>query len=461
MLDQTAIHLFPVDRLAPRGYRLAGMAKKKIHKWNQVNPRMQSRLVSRPAVQNREAMKAKVRKLMKEVEKRGDSAVRTLTKRFDGVDLKNFEVTSAERKTALAQMSPTILKGMERAVRQIRTFHESQRTKPLRVETSTGLVCQRMSRPIGRVGLYIPGGSAPLPSTVFMLGVPSQIAGCSLRVLCSPPSKEGKIDPHILVAAELCGIDRIYKIGGAQAIAAMAYGTKSVPKVDKIFGPGNAWVTEAKMNAASDPNGAAFDMPAGPSEVLIIADDSAHPSFVAADLLSQAEHGPDSQVVLVSSDKNLIEQVFVEIDNQLASLPRKAIAKKSISKSLFIQTSDVNEAVEVSNLYAPEHLILQVREPHRLIDQIQNAGSVFVGPWSPESVGDYASGTNHVLPTYGYARAFGGLSLDSFLKYITFQELTPTALKDIGPVVQSLAEVEGLDAHSRAVGIRLEQLKRG
>jgi histidinol dehydrogenase len=436
------------------------MAKPKVHNWSELTPKLRDRLLVRPSVQNRSGMTSKVAKWMKEVERQGDSAVRAMTKRFDHVDLKTFEVSSREKEEALSKVSGEVTKSMERAARQIRTFHEGQRTKPLRIETSTGLVCQRISRPIERVGLYIPGGSAPLPSTVLMLGVPSQIAGCSTRVLCSPPGKDGNLDPHIIAAAHLCGIEKIFKIGGVQAIAAMAYGTKSVPKVDKIFGPGNAWVTEAKMIASGDPKGAVCDMPAGPSEVMVIADASAHPAFVAADLLSQAEHGPDSQVVLASTDPKLIAQVLDQIAHQLKTLPRKKIASQSLQKSLFLLTSDVKEAIAVSNAYAPEHLILQVREPHLWIDQINNAGSVFVGPWSPESVGDYASGTNHVLPTYGYARAFGGLSLDSFLKYITFQELTPSALKDIGPVVQSLAEVEGLDAHSRAVGIRLEQLKK-
>jgi histidinol dehydrogenase len=316
--------------------------------------------------------------------------------------------------------------------------------------------CERRFVPIRKVGLYVPGGSAPLPSTVVMLGTPAAIAGCEVRALATPPRPDGTIDPHILVAAKMLGITDIFKMGGAQAIAALAYGTRTVPRVDKIFGPGNSWVTEAKLQVARDPAGAACDIPAGPSEVMVIADGSANARFVAADLLAQAEHGPDSQVILVGSSRALVEEVAAELEAQLERTPRREIARKALARSVLILVDRLSDALDICNEYAPEHLILHVDDARRYAEGIRNAGSVFIGAFTPETAGDYASGTNHVLPTYGFARAFGGLTTESFLKSITFQEITPHALAELGPVLMRLAGIEGLEAHANAVRVRLE-----
>ena len=381
-----------------------------------------------------------------------------MTERLDGVKLESFQVSPSEKAAARDQKWPRVVAAMERAISQIERFHAAGMPKRVDLEVSPGLHCSRVPLPIERVGLYIPGGTAPLPSTVLMLGVPARLAGCQTRVLCTPPRKDGSMDPNVIVAAELCGIEELFKIGGAQAIAAMAYGTASIPKVDKIFGPGNSWVTEAKAQVACDPEGAAIDMPAGPSEVMVVADSSARADFVAADLLSQAEHGTDSQVILVSPSEPLLLAAIDAVKTQLASLPRREIATRSMGNSRFLLTNDVEEALEVANRYAPEHLILQVESAASWVEHVRNAGSVFLGAWSPEAVGDYASGTNHVLPTYGYARTFSGVSVDSFMKQITFQELSPAALGDIGPTVETLAEIEGLTAHKRAISIRVAAL---
>jgi histidinol dehydrogenase len=326
------------------------------------------------------------------------------------------------------------------------------------VDTAPGVRVERVLRPITRVGLYVPAGSAPLPSTALMLGVPARIAGCREVVLCSPARADGRCDEAVLHAARLTGVHKVFKLGGAQAIAAMAYGTHSVPKCDKLFGPGNAWVTEAKLQVCSDPDGAAIDMPAGPSEVLVIADAGANPAFVAADLLSQAEHGPDSQVILVSPCATLLQRAAAEVERQCAGLPRDAIARQALAQSRLIAVDSLAQAVEVSNRYAPEHLILQVAEPRTLLGGIDSAGSVFLGPWAPESVGDYCSGSNHVLPTYGYARSYSGVSVASYQKQISVQEVSAEGLRHIGPCTATLAAAEQLEAHRRAVTLRLEAL---
>jgi histidinol dehydrogenase len=324
-----------------------------------------------------------------------------------------------------------------------------------------GVRCERVIRPLRRVGLYVPAGTAPLPSTALMLGIPARLAGCPLRVLCCPPGRNGRIDPAVLYAARLAEVGRIFRLGGAQAIAALAYGTESVPKVDKIFGPGNSWVTAAKQIVSADADGAALDMPAGPSEVLVVADDSARPAFVAADLLAQAEHSEDAQVVLVATSRDLAVACIAEVERQLAALPRRTIAGRSIGESRVIVVPDVATAIAVSNRYAPEHLILQVREPRRWLPSIRNAGSVFLGAWTPETMGDYCSGTNHVLPTYGHARAYSGLGVLDFVKRMTVQEVTQEGIADLGLTARTLARLESLDGHANAVTVRLEALARG
>ncbi len=345
---------------------------------------------------------------------------------------------------------------LEQAYNNISKFHKAQKAQPIKVETMPGVVCEQVTRPINKVGLYIPGGSAPLPSTVLMLGVPAQIAGCRKVVLCSPPP----IADEILYVAKLCNIDEVYNLGGGQAIAAMAYGTETVTKVDKIFGPGNAYVTEAKRQVSNDFRGAAIDMPAGPSEVLVIADETADANFIAADLLSQAEHGPDSQVVLVTPSPVLADQVTDAVQKQLKVLSRASIAEKALASSLIIIAESLTQAVSISNYYGPEHLIVQTRNPRELVPLLDNAGSIFLGDWSPESVGDYASGTNHVLPTYGYTRTYSSLGLADFSKRMTVQELTADGLQLLAPTVVTMAEAEGLDAHKRAVTIRVEKLQK-
>jgi histidinol dehydrogenase len=340
----------------------------------------------------------------------------------------------------------------------VETFHAAQIAHDIRVETAAGVHCAQIIRPIARVGLYAPAGSAPLPSTVWMLAVPARIAGCQDIVLATPPRRDGRADPAILVAARLCGVTRVVKIGGAQAIAALAYGTPSVPRCDKLFGPGNSWVTAAKLEVAADPDGAAIDMPAGPSEVLVIADESADPGFVAADLLAQAEHGADSQVLLLSPSVRLLDAVSRAVATQLADLPRHEIAAAALAHARLIRVADLAQAVEISERYAPEHLIVNTRAPRELLPSLSNAGSIFLGPWSPETVGDYCAGPNHVLPTLGFARSFGGVGIDSFVRRVNVQELDATGLTGIGPEAALLARTEQLEAHARAVDVRLAAL---
>lgn len=427
-----------------------------IIEWNALNETERTDILRRPAVLAGDKITAVVSGIIKEVETRGDDALREFSARFDRTEVKNFRVTPEEVDAAVARLPEDFMKALRTAADNIKKFHTAQVLNPVTVETMPGVLCQQVTRPIDAVGLYIPGGTAPLFSTVLMLGIPAKIAGCGRVILCSPPP----IADPILAAAKLCGIDQIYQVGGAQAVAAMAFGTETIPSVSKIFGPGNAYVTEAKRQVSGRPDGAAIDMPAGPSEVLVIADAEANPDFVAADLLSQAEHGPDSQVVLVTPSKELAKAVAEAADRQLAELPRKEIAVKALSASRLIVVDNLDECVAVSNRYAPEHLIIQTRNARELVAKVQNAGSVFVGDWSPESGGDYATGTNHVLPTYGYATTYSSLGLADFTKRMTVQEMTPQGFAALGPAIALLAHAEELDAHQRAVLVRLAQLKR-
>jgi histidinol dehydrogenase len=403
-------------------------------------------------------LESSVRNVMNRVKLSGDNALRELTLQYDKVQLEGIEVSSEEVKEADGKLSDSLKRAIRTAAENIRTFHAAQRRDILKVETMPGVSCWRKGVAIEKVGIYIPGGTAPLFSTVLMLGIPAKQAGCREIILCTPPDKTGKINPAILFAASLVGVTRIFKIGGAQAIAAMAYGTETVPAVYKIFGPGNQYVTKAKQLVLEE--GIAIDMPAGPSEVLVIADETANPAFVAADLLSQAEHGEDSQVILVLLNDALVNRVKVEIEKQLAALPRKAIAEKSLAHSRVIVFSEIQSAIEFVNEYAPEHLIVNTTDHNDIADKVINAGSVFLGNYSPEAIGDYASGTNHTLPTNGYAKAYAGVSLESFMKFITYQQLTKEGLKSLGPVVEEMAEAEQLAAHKLAVTVRLQEINK-
>jgi histidinol dehydrogenase len=395
--------------------------------------------------------------ILENVKTNGDSAIRIYAEKFDGVSLKNFLTSEQEISVSKKQVSQELKSAIQLAKKNIECFHKGQKESINRIETSDGVECWRESRAIEKVGLYIPGGTAPLFSTVLMLGIPAKLAGCAEIVLCTPPAKDGSVNPAILYTADLIGINKIYKVGGAQAISAMAFGTESIPKVYKIFGPGNQYVTKAKELVQQ--TGTAIDMPAGPSEVLVIADESCKPSFVAADLLSQAEHGADSQVILLSPSDDVIDNVLNEIDSQINELPRKEVVELALKQSRAIQCASIEECVELSNYYAPEHLIIASEKAENLLGQIQNAGSVFVGNYSCESAGDYASGTNHTLPTNGYARNYSGVSLDSFIRKITFQRLTQIGIQNIGPSIECMAEAEQLFAHKNAVSLRLKSIK--
>jgi len=394
-----------------------------------------------------------VREVMSKIREDGDAVIREYTNLFDHVDIADFKVTVDEIEKAVRKISPGLKKAIGVAAKNIDTFHLAQKVPHRIIETMPGVKCWQKSVPIERVGLYIPGGSAPLFSTVLMLGIPAMIAGCRDVVLCTPPDLNGEIHPAILFAASICHITEIYKIGGIQAIGAMAYGTESVRKVDKIFGPGNSWVTAAKQFVAMAD--CAIDMPAGPSEVAVMADDTAIPEFVAADLLSQAEHGPDSQVLLVTTEEKLIKEVVKVMGKQLKELPRSVTAAKALDNSRAILVNDVEEMIGLINFYAPEHLIIATKEAADLAERITNAGSVFIGNYSPESAGDYASGTNHTLPTNGWAKSFSGIGLDSFCKKITFQEITKEGIKHLGPVIEEMAEAEQLFAHKNAATLRM------
>ena len=396
-----------------------------------------------------------VRSILQQVKFGGDPAVRQLTNEFDKVDVASSLIKRDEFDRACERVHPELRDAIKIAASNIEKFHASQIEESKVVETMPGVRCWRKSVPVEKVGLYIPGGSAPLFSTVLMLGIPARIAGCSEVVLCTPPNENGEVHDAVLYAAGLCGVNRVFKIGGAQAIAAMAYGTDCIPRVDKIFGPGNRFVTLAKQLVSTD---VAIDLPAGPSELAIMADDFCEPSFVAADLLSQAEHGPDSQVILVANDERTVERVVAEVKRQLENLPRRAIAEESLRCSRAIIVDDTAEGIDLINFYAPEHLILALRDADSVAGRIVNAGSVFIGSYTPESVGDYASGTNHTLPTAGFARSMSGVSLDSFVKKITFQKLEAHGLRVLGPHVECMAKAEELHAHARAISIRLEAL---
>ncbi len=427
----------------------------KVIDWNRLDEAARTESLRRPVQKRQNEIASEVARLIEQVRADGDATLRALTRRFDGVELGVIEVAEAEFESATAQLPADLRAAIDEAYTRIRAFHIAAVPQNLRVETAPGVVCERITRAIPTVGLYVPAGSAPLPSTALMLGVPAEIAG-SDAVLCSPPQADGRVEPSVLYAARRCGIRRVFKLGGAQAIAAMAYGTESVPRCDKIFGPGNAWVTAAKLLVAADSEGAAIDLPAGPSEVLVIADDTASPRFVAADLLSQAEHGPDSQVLLLSTSAAIVAAVQQELALQLAALPRATIANLALDNSRIIEVDSVETAIAISNRYAPEHLILSVRDARRCLASVRSAGSVFLGNYAPESVGDYCSGTNHVLPTYGAARAYSGVSVQSFLTFITVQELSVAGLAGIGPCAMRLAQAEGLQAHANAVAVRLE-----
>lgn len=415
--------------------------------------------ILRRPVLNTDTLRNTVKEVLDKVKTEGDKAVREYEERFDKVKLDSLGVTETEIAEAEKEVPIELKAAIMLAQKNIHTFHSSQRFEGKKVQTVPGVTCWQKAVAIEKVGLYIPGGTAPLFSTVLMLATPAQIAGCKEIVLCTPPDKEGKVHPAILYAAKLAGVNKIFKAGGVQAIAAMAYGTESVPKVYKIFGPGNQYVTAAKQLVSL--RDVAIDMPAGPSEVEVLADETANPIFVAADLLSQAEHGVDSQAILITTSVELQQAVKVEVERQLALLPRKEIAEKSLANSKLIVVDSMAEAIELTNAYAPEHLIIETEDYLSVAERIVNAGSVFLGSLTPESAGDYASGTNHTLPTNGYAKAYSGVSLDSFIRKITFQEIKPEGLNIIGPAIELMAANEQLDAHKNAVSVRLGQLENG
>lgn len=412
-------------------------------------------ILSRPVMDFKEIEEI-VSPILKKVRKKGDKALQKLTAKLDKVELADLQVSPEEIEEAKKQVSTSLQEAILTAKANITTFHRAQVSKPKKIETTPGVVCWRKSVAIQKVGLYIPGGTAPLFSTVLMLGVPAQLAGCQEIILCTPANSKGKVHPAILYAADLVGIHKIFKIGGAQAIAAMAYGTETVPQVYKIFGPGNQYVTAAKQLV--NKKGVAIDMPAGPSEVAVYADEGANPAFVAADLLSQAEHGKDSQVIVVSESEQLLNSVQEEITKQTAELPRQAIATRALENSKAILVRSQKEAIDLLNEYAAEHLILAIKDAEKVADRILNAGSVFLGYYTPESAGDYASGTNHTLPTNGFAKAYSGVSVDSFVKKITYQQISREGLQKLGPVIEEMAAAEELLAHKNAVTIRLKEL---
>jgi histidinol dehydrogenase len=426
--------------------------------WSALDEAQRAAVLRRPAQREAASLLEKAGRIVADVRERGDAALREYTERLDKAQLKSFAVTQEEFDAAQHLLTPEQLDALRRAIGTVTLFHETQSLAPVRLETSPGVICERVMVPVSAVGLYVPAGTAPLPSTALMLAIPARIAGCPLRVMCTPPRPDGSADPAVLTAARLCGVDKVFKLGGAQAIAAMAYSTATVPKVDKIFGPGNSWVTAAKQIVAADADGAALDMPAGPSEVLVVADASARPAFVAADLLAQAEHSVDAQVVLVTLGREIAAACIAEVERQMVQLPRRDIVAQSIAASRVLIVPDLETAIEVSNRYAPEHLILQVEAPRALLPRVRNAGSVFLGAWTPETMGDYCSGTNHVLPTYGHARAYSGLGVLDFVKRMTVQEVSPAGLADLGLTARTLARLESLDAHANAVTVRLDAI---
>ncbi|MDH2897099.1 histidinol dehydrogenase (plasmid) [Rahnella variigena] len=423
--------------------------------WQQCDEQQRRELLTRPAISASDRITESVSEILRRVRSEGDSVLREFCARFDKTEVQELRVTAQQIEAASARLGDDVKQAMAHAVRNIDTFHQAQKLAVVDIETQPGVRCQQLTRPIQSVGLYIPGGSAPLVSTVLMLATPARIAGCQKVVLCSPPP----IADEILYAAQLCGVEEVYQLGGAQAIAALAFGTETVPRVAKIFGPGNAYVTEAKRQVSQSLDGAAIDMPAGPSEVLVIADSGATPDFVASDLLSQAEHGPDSQVILLTPDLKMAQAVGEAVERQLQTLSRSEIARQALASSRLIVAKDLAQCIDISNAYGPEHLILQTREPEQLVDRITSAGSVFLGDWSPESAGDYASGTNHVLPTYGYTATCSSLGLADFQKRMTVQQLTPEGLLGLANTIETLAQAEQLTAHKNAVTLRVNALK--
>ncbi|MFZ7317766.1 histidinol dehydrogenase [Avibacterium avium] len=424
--------------------------------WKNLTEQEKQQALMRPALSAAESIKEAVNAIRENVQGNGDKALFELSEKFDKVKLDSLIMPQQAIQAATARLPEALKTAIQNAKANIERFHQAQIPQPVDIETQAGVRCQVVTRPINRVGLYIPGGSAPLFSTVLMLAIPAKIAGCKKIVLCSPPP----IADEILYAANLCGVETIYAVGGAQAIVAMAFGTETVAKVDKIFGPGNAFVTEAKRQVSQAVNGAAIDMQAGPSEVLVLADENADPDFVASDLLSQAEHGADSQVILVTPSETLAKNTALAIERQLALLPRAETARQALSHSRIFIAENLSQAIEISNEYAPEHLVVQVENARGILDQLDNAGSIFLGAYSPESMGDYASGTNHVLPTYGYTRTTSSLGLADFSKRMTVQELSPQGFQDLAPTVIQMATAEQLDAHKNAVLIRLEKLQK-
>ncbi|KAF1687608.1 histidinol dehydrogenase [Pseudoxanthomonas broegbernensis] len=424
--------------------------------WTGLDAAARDRALARPVQAVAQATRESVAAVIEAVRARGDAALRELTARFDRVELERFEVDAAEFAAAEAAVAPDLRQAMTQALQRIEAFHRAGMSQGYVVQTAPGVQCERMIRPVPRVGLYVPAGSAPLPSTALMLCVPARLAGCREVVVCTPPRADGTADPAVLVAARLAGVDRVFKLGGAQAVAALAFGTASVPKVDKIFGPGNGYVDEAKRQVVQS-GAAAIDMPAGPSEVLVIADEGANAAFVAADLLSQAEHGPDSQVLLLTDSAALIDRVEAELAVQLEALPRAAIARKALSASRLIRVDTLEQAFAISNTYAPEHLILALRQPRDWLRQVEVAGSVFLGDWTPEALGDYCSGTNHVLPTNGAARAWSGVSVASFQNFVSVQAASREGILAIGACAVTMARAERLDAHAHAVVLRMQE----
>jgi histidinol dehydrogenase len=429
-----------------------------VHQWADLDEARRASLLKRPATSQDPSVRVDTGKILTAVRTKGDDALLELTQRFDKATVSDFRVGEAEISSALGKLTADQVHAIDLAIDNVRTFHEQQIPQRLSVETMPGVLCERISQAIESVGLYVPAGTAPLPSAAVMLAVPAVIANCPRVILCTPPRPDGSAVPAVLVAAVRAGVSEIYKVGGAQAIGAMAYGTQSVPRVRKIFGPGNAWVTAAKTIVSTDPEGAAIDMPAGPSEVLVIGDSKASPEFIAADLLSQAEHGADSQVVFITTDTELMNSVQAEIESQLPLLSRAETTAKALEHSRMIVAANLETAIEISNRYAPEHLILQIENARDAVPSVRNAGSVFIGRWTPEAVGDYCSGTNHVLPTYGYASTYSGLGVDQFMRQMTLQEVSPEGLENLGDAVVCLAALEGLDAHAAAVSRRLAKL---
>jgi histidinol dehydrogenase len=424
-------------------------------RWSALNAKERQRLLRRP-VFSQPGLAAAVSDILHRVRTGGDEELRAMTRQFEGVDPAALEVAPGEWRAAAGRVDPALIEAVRDAGERIEAFHQADLPRDNRLETAPGLVCEVRYQPLSPVGLYIPGGSAPLVSTVLMLAIPAALAGCDDIVMCSPPGRDGRIADEVLAAAHLCGVTRVFCAGGAQAIAALAYGTAAVPRCTKIFGPGNAWVTEAKQQVSQDPDGAAIDLPAGPSEVLVIADAGADPEHVAWDLLSQAEHGPDSQVLLLTDSDELAAAVIAQLERLAPLSPRAAILERSLAESRIIHVEDLDRAVALSNEYAPEHLILNITDAASRAEQVRNAGSVFIGPWTPESLGDYCSGTNHVLPTYGWARSHGALGAGDFMRRMTFQQASREGLARVGPTAETLATVEGLEAHRMAVRSRLD-----